>query len=41
MERWPACMRQTLRDGIVDEAGKACILIPTVNINCEWDVCDP
>ena len=41
MERWPSCMRQTLRVGVTDDAEAACLVIPTVNINCEWDVCDP
>ena len=38
MERWPSCMRQTLRVGVTDDAEAACLVIPTVNINCEWDV---
>ena len=41
MERWPTCMRQTLRAGVTADAAAACLVIPTVNINCEWDVCDP
>ena len=41
MRRWPSCMRQTLRGAIVESPEKACLVIPTVNINCEWDICDP
>ena len=41
MRRWPECMRQTLRGGIVERPEDACLVVPTVNINCEWDVCDP
>ena len=41
MRRWPSCMRQTLRTSIVPDAKDACLVVPTVNINCEWDVCDP
>ena len=41
MVRWPSCMRQCLREGIVESARDACLVVPTVNINCEWDVCDP
>ena len=41
MERWPTCMRQTMRAAVSESAETACLVIPTVNINCEWDVCDP
>ena len=41
MVRWPSCMRQTLQSAIVEQSDAACLVIPTVNINCEWDVCDP
>lgn len=41
MRRWPSCLRQTLRTAIVERAELACLVVPTVNLNCEWDVCDP
>ena len=41
MRRWPSCMRQTLQGAIVPTAAQACLVVPTVNLNCEWDVCDP
>ena len=41
MRRWPSCMRSCLREGIVEAQQLACLVIPTVNLNCEWDVCDP
>ena len=33
MQRWPSCMRQTLRTSIVPDAKDACLVIPTVNSN--------
>jgi len=41
MRRWPSCLRQCLRDGLVGSTEEACLVLPTRNINCEWDVCDP
>ena len=41
MVRLPDCLRQTQRDALVDEAASACLRVPTVNLNCEWDQCDP
>eukprot|EP00966_Prymnesium_polylepis_P097664 2261980-Prymnesium_polylepis.1 len=26
---------------MADDTDAACILFPTVNLNCEWDACDP
>ena len=41
MRRLPSCMRQCLRESLVESSTTACLVLPTVNINCEWDVCDP
>lgn len=41
MARWPRCMRQTMNSAMVGESRGACLVIPTVNINCAWDQCDP
>ncbi|KAL3912591.1 MAG: hypothetical protein SGPRY_008284 [Prymnesium sp.] len=41
MVRLPECLRQTERQAIVDSPDKACALLPTVNMNCQWDQCDP
>ena len=41
MARLPECIRQLQRTAVVDSAATACVLLPTVNINCEWDECDP
>ena len=40
MKRWPSCMRQSHQALLVDIPAHACLLIPTVNLNCEWDQCD-
>lgn len=41
MRRLPSCLRQTWHRAIVERAEQACLVLPTVNVNCEWDVCDP
>ena len=41
MMRLPDCLRQCARASVVTNAAEACVLLPTVNINCEWDQCDP
>ena len=41
MVRLPSCLRQCMSESLVENARTACLVVPTVNINCEWDVCDP
>ena len=41
MARLPSCLRQVHAARLVEEAEQACLVLPTVNINCEWDTCDP
>eukprot|EP00966_Prymnesium_polylepis_P063492 1472795-Prymnesium_polylepis.1 len=41
MVRLPGCIRQTQRTAVVDTSDEACVVLPTVNINCQWDQCDP
>jgi len=41
MARLPSCLRQVHAASIHESADEACVVLPTVNINCEWDTCDP
>ena len=41
MARLPSCLRQVHAAAVVEDAERACLVLPTVNINCEWDTCDP
>ena len=41
MVRWPDCLRQCHRTSLVESVRQACVVVPTVNVNCEWDQCDP
>lgn len=41
MVRLPRCLRQAQRTTVVDAVEAACLVLPTVNMNCEWDQCDP
>lgn len=41
MARWPDCLRQCHSRVVAVAAKEACVVVPTVNVNCEWDQCDP
>ena len=41
MRRLPQCLRQSQQASLVDSADAACLVLPTVNMNCEWEICDP
>ena len=40
VKRWPSCMRGCHQAHLVDHPTRACLVIPTINLNCEWDKCD-
>ena len=41
MARTKLTARKTMGGAMVGESKSACLVIPTLNINCEWDQCDP
>jgi hypothetical protein len=41
MARWPDCLRQCHSRAVTATPEEACVVVPTVNVNCEWDQCDP
>lgn len=41
MARLPGCLSQVHAASLAEGAESACLVFPTVNINCEWDTCDP
>lgn len=41
MMRLPSCLEQVHSAQVVERHEDACLIFPTVNINCDWDVCDP
>ena len=40
MKRLPACLRETFGGVVEPDAARACLVWPTVNLNCHYDRCD-